>query len=167
MENQPETIGVYANDEIAVLRSGKAKKTDPPIPADLAPISGGKAPRRRFESVEKQISLDPIKFRYSTDTVAEAVEQAPEVSAEEPKDKPAKRNRNKGKTAKNDKPKQEEKAQPKQPKKEKPAPKEEPKKDASPKEEAPKEGAEQKKSGNHHHRRRYHHRKPKSGENKG
>ena len=167
MENQPETIGVYANDEIAVLRSGKAKKTDPPIPADLAPISGGKAPRRRFESVEKQISLDPIKFRYSTDTVAEAVEQAPEVSAEEPKDKPAKRNRNKGKTAKNDKPKQEEKTQPKQPKKEKPAPKEEPKKDASPKEETPKEGAEQKKSGNHHHRRRYHHRKPKNGENKG
>ena len=167
MENQPETIGVYANDEIAVLRSGKAKKTDPPIPADLAPISGGKGPRRRFESVEKQISLDPIKFRYSTDTVAEAVEQTPEAPAEDPKDKPAKRSRNKGKNGKNEKPKQEEKAPPKQPKKEKPAPKEEPKKDAAPKEEAPKEGAEQKKSGNYHHRRRYHHRKPKNGENKG
>ena len=164
MENQPETIGVYANDEIAVLRSGKAKKTDPPIPADLAPISGGKGPRRRFESVEKQISLDSIKFRYSTDTVAEAVEEIP---AEEPKDKPAKRPRNKGKNVKNEKPKQEEKAAPKQPKKEKPAPKEEPKKDVAPKEETPKDGAQLKKSGNHHYRRRYHHHKPKSGENKG
>ena len=40
MEDAPETISVFANADIAVLRSGKAKKNDPPIPADLAPISG-------------------------------------------------------------------------------------------------------------------------------
>ena len=40
MENSPETVGCYKNCDICVLRSGKAKKNDPPIPADLAPISG-------------------------------------------------------------------------------------------------------------------------------
>ena len=40
MEDSPETISVFPNTDIAVLRSGKAKKNDPPIPADLAPISG-------------------------------------------------------------------------------------------------------------------------------
>ena len=40
LEDQPETISTFANEDIAVLRSGKAKKNDPPIPADLAPISG-------------------------------------------------------------------------------------------------------------------------------
>ena len=37
-EDRPETVGVFANADIAVLRNGKAKKNDPPIPADLAPI---------------------------------------------------------------------------------------------------------------------------------
>ena len=47
MENQPEVINTFLNSEIAVLRSGKAKKNDPPIPADLAPISGsGKRARK-------------------------------------------------------------------------------------------------------------------------
>ena len=41
MEDSPETISVFSNEDIAVLRSGKAKKNDPPIPADWAPISGG------------------------------------------------------------------------------------------------------------------------------
>ena len=37
-----EDIRFYRNSEICVLRSGKGKKTDPPIPEDLAPISGRK-----------------------------------------------------------------------------------------------------------------------------
>ena len=36
MEAQPETVGVYRNDEIAVYRVGKAKKNDPPIPAEIS-----------------------------------------------------------------------------------------------------------------------------------
>lgn len=39
MEDQPETVGCFHNCDICVLRNGKAKKNDPPIPADLAPIS--------------------------------------------------------------------------------------------------------------------------------
>lgn len=84
MENQPETVGVYRSDEIAILRNGKAKKTDPPIPADLAPISGGKAPRRRFEKEQSFGGLEPIKFRYSTDTVADAVAPVAQENGEQP-----------------------------------------------------------------------------------
>ena len=82
MEEQPETVGTYANGDIAVLRSGKAKKNDPPIPADLAPISGNR--RRRREEPEPEsgrMFLDPIKFRYSTETVVEEPE-AEELSEE-------------------------------------------------------------------------------------
>ena len=39
MEESPETIGCYKNCDICVLRNGKARKNDPPIPKDLAPIS--------------------------------------------------------------------------------------------------------------------------------
>ena len=48
MEERPEEISVYANTDIAILRNGKAKKNDPPIPADLAPISGN-GKRQRTE----------------------------------------------------------------------------------------------------------------------
>ena len=93
MEEQPEVIGTYQNTEIAILRNGKAKKNDPPIPADLAPISGG-GHRRRFRQEpeeEKQVVLDSIKFRYSTETVAE--ETLPE-SAKEEKSQSSRRRRN-------------------------------------------------------------------------
>ena len=39
MEDSPETVGCYKNCDICVLRNGKARKNDPPIPKDLAPIS--------------------------------------------------------------------------------------------------------------------------------
>ena len=65
MEDAPETISVFPNADIAILRNGKAKKNDPPIPADLAPISGsGKRVRKPLE--EEKVLLDPIRFRYST-----------------------------------------------------------------------------------------------------
>ena len=93
MEDQPEVIGTYQNTDIAVLRNGKAKKNDPPIPADLAPISGN-GRRRRFQQEpeeEKQVVLDSIKFRYSTETVAE--ETTPEPAKEE-KSQSSRRRRN-------------------------------------------------------------------------
>ncbi len=76
MENEPEVTGVYKNDEIAILRSGKAKKTDAPIPQDLAPISGGKAPRRKFEREDAMIGLEAIKIRHSGVTIAEEQQHA-------------------------------------------------------------------------------------------
>ena len=82
MEDAPETITVFANADIAVLRSGKAKKNDPPIPADLAPISGaGKRVRKEKSEEEEKLLLEPIRFRYSTEQVVE--EQETQTEAEE------------------------------------------------------------------------------------
>ena len=81
-EERPESTGMFSNEEIAVLRNGKAKKTDPPIPADLAPISGA-GKRRKLDLADEPV-LDAIKFRYSTDTIAEEqTEVAAEPSAED------------------------------------------------------------------------------------
>ncbi len=144
MENEQETVGTYKNEDIAIYRSGKAKKADTPVPADWAPISGGKGPRRRFEKEEKLLGLDAIKFRYSTDTVADKVEQ-PAVTEEAPSRNKRRRNR----------PRPEQKQE---------APKQEPKKPQAPKAEQPpkQETSEQlpgEKKKNHH--RRYYHHKPK------
>ena len=151
MEENPETVMSFKNDEIAILRSGKAKKTDPPIPDDLAPISGNKKPRRRFESEEKFGGLDAIKFRYSEDTEAESVEKAvPEVSEEEKANRKPRKNNHK-KPVKNDQ--------------EKPQKTEKTKETEKPAEAAQPATEGQKKN---NHRRYYHHRpKNKSGENKG
>ena len=81
MEDAPETIAVFANADIAILRSGKAKKNDPPIPADLAPISGAGKRRRVEKKEEETLLLEPIRFRYSTEQV---VEEEPQEVAEKP-----------------------------------------------------------------------------------
>ncbi len=87
MEEEPENINVYPNAEICVLRNGKAKKNDPPIPADLAPISGnGKRPRPVVTEQEPSMQLDPIRFRYRPDDIVEE-EQQEEVQ-EAPKETP-------------------------------------------------------------------------------
>ena len=81
MENDPNTVSVFSNEDIAVLRSGKARKNDPPIPADLAPISGsGKRPAKPKE--EEAPILESIRFRYSTETIAD--EAVPTASAPQP-----------------------------------------------------------------------------------
>ena len=84
MENNPETVNTFPNEEIAVLRSGKAKKNDPPIPADLAPISGG-GKRPAKPKAEDAPVLDAIRFRYSTESIAEeqTAEQQPEIEKAE------------------------------------------------------------------------------------
>ena len=82
MEDSPETISVFPNADIAVLRNGKAKKNDPPIPADLAPISGSGKRVRKVEEEEKPF-LDPIKFRYSTEKIVDDPVQTPAQPAEE------------------------------------------------------------------------------------
>ena len=96
MEDAPETISVFPNADIAVLRSGKAKKNDPPIPADLAPISGS-GKRIRREQPEEKGFLEPIKFRYSTEQVVdepEVQEQSVEETAAESAEGKSSRSRN-------------------------------------------------------------------------
>ena len=131
MEDAPETISVFANTDIAVLRSGKAKKNDPPIPADLAPISGsGKRVRREIS--EDKGFLEPIRFRYSTEKIVEepAEEEPEELTEEAGENKPARsRRRRKPQTPASKEPAPKEAPAPKQEK-----PKKEPKEQKEPKE---------------------------------
>jgi len=141
MEDAPETISVFANADIAILRSGKAKKNDPPIPADLAPISGaGKKVRKAKLEDEETLLLEPIRFRYSTENVVEAQETPAETAeaveaAEEQKEGKSSRSRRRRKN-KGDAPKAEQTELKAETKKE-PAKKEQPKKEQPPKEAAP------------------------------
>ena len=95
MEKDPDTVNTYENEDVAVLRSGKAKKNDAPIPADLAPISGS-GPRKKKEAPQEDaMVLEPIRFRYSTESVVDEAPKAAEAlqageqkageKAEEPK----------------------------------------------------------------------------------
>ncbi len=162
MEDSPETVSVFANADIAVLRNGKAKKNDPPIPADLAPISGNgkRAPRKE---AEQPMLLEPIRFRYSTESV---VEEAPAQGAqqESAEQKPAgnRRRRNRqndaGKEPKPEQPAKQEKPQEKR--QDKPQKQEKPVKKAAPEGETPDSG-EKKPSGNRR-RSNYRRRRPKT-----
>ena len=147
-----ESTGVYRNEDIAVLRSGKAKKNDPPIPDDLAPISGAGRRQKKEEVEDSPILLESIRMRYSEETIAE--EHVVEEKEEQETKEPAARNRNRRRRGKG-KPQGEGNAEPKeaapQPKKEKPAPKEQ---DAPQEQAAPAE-----KSGNANKRRRPHYRR--------
>jgi cell fate regulator YaaT (PSP1 superfamily) len=147
MEDEPDTVRVFSNEDIAILRNGKAKKNDPPIPEDLAPISGGGKRFRREKKEENSAFLDPIKFRYSQEAVVEEPVETEFVAEEQGENRKNRRNRNRNK------PKAERNME------ETPAPASAP---AEP-QDTPEENAEKPK--NNHRRRYYHHRrKPKSGE---
>ena len=92
MEDNPETCNCYSNCDVCVLRSGKAKKNDPPIPADLAPISGS-GKRSPKPQQEERSFLEPVRFRYRTDSV---VDEQPENAKAEPEqqiEQPSEKNR--------------------------------------------------------------------------
>ena len=170
MEDEPETIGTFANVDIAILRSGKAKKNDPPIPDDLAPISGaGKRMKKKVEEESEKPFLDPIRFRYSEETVVEEPALTEEEAAAEPKEN-KRRRRNKSKAQnqpeQSETPKAEKKAeQPKvekkqeQPKPEKKKEKKQP--EASKEQTESVSGEDAAKKPRRRHHRRYH--KPKQG----
>ena len=176
MEDSPETISVFSNSDIAVLRSGKAKKTDPPIPVDLAPISGNGKRVRKTEEEEKML-LEPIRFRYSTEQI---VEDREETSAEElpaesgeaqaPKSPRPRRRRNRGDQNKGEQPKSESPAKPQeeQPQREKKEPRpprvpREPKEPREPRDipAEGKDGAEDQAKKPHRRPNHRRHRKPK------
>ena len=138
LEDRPEVLVSFKNEEIAVLRNGKAKKNDPPIPADLAPISGSGRRKKQEEPESGRLFLDSIKLRYSTETIAE--EQVVESQQEESVKPSKNRNRRKPKKQEQEKPAEKPKEQKAE---EKPA-------------------GEQPKKHRPNHRRRYHHNKPKA-----
>ena len=164
MEDSPETISLFSNEEIAVFRNGKARKSDPPIPEDWAPISGSGKRVRREKFEDEPVRLDPIKFRYSTETVVDEpeTEAVTEMGEDGREDKPN-RQRNRRRKPKFDGPKADTAPRADAPKKEQPK-KEQPKKE--PRKEQPKESAEggedsAKKPHRRNNHRRY--RKPKTG----
>jgi len=127
MEDAPETISIFANTDIAILRNGKAKKNDPPIPADLAPISGSGKRQRRREVEEEKPLLEPIRFRYSTEKVVEEQEEKEMPVAEETEQKPSRsRRRRKGNSEQPREIKEEQPPKQEKPKKEPKEPKKEP-----------------------------------------
>ena len=141
LEKEPDTIVTHSNADMAVLRSGKAKKNDPPIPEDLAPISGA-GKRIAREEPEKRAFLDPIKFFEEQEEVSvpEATEEP--VQGEE-KHKRSRRNRHRNKHRGENK---ENAPQPDAPK-------------AEEAKAEPVQGGQQKK--NHHRRYRHRYHKPK------
>ena len=144
LEKEPDTILTYPNAEIAVLRSGKAKKNDPPIPEDLAPISGA-GKRIRREETQKRAFLDPIMYFEEKKEVAEPVQEAEVVEAET-EDKPKRNRRNRHRNKNRGEHKES-------------APQAESPKSEAPKAEVPQGDGQQKK--NHHRRNRHRHHKPK------
>ncbi len=150
MEDSPETFQVFSNEDIAILRNGKAKKNDPPIPADLAPISGSGKRRRKIEPEVEEGALDPIKFRYREESVVDEPAPEPEAPATpappvEAGSKSSRRRRrhNKAEVRKE-------------------APAAHPQPEEIPEPIQPEPAAEKpKQAKNNHHRRRYRHHKPK------
>ena len=93
MESSPDTVSTFANEEVAVLRSGRAKKNDPPIPADLAPISGNGIRPKAAAKQEDDMVLEPIRFRYSTESLVEETPAEPEQETAERPPKPRRNDR--------------------------------------------------------------------------
>ena len=148
MEDSPETVSVFANADIAVLRSGKARKNDPPIPADLAPISGSGKRVRRQEPEQDDMVLEPIRFRYSTESVVTEEETPPPQEQPEQRSAPSRRRRRPQNEA------------PKEPKPEQPPRQDKPKQKSAPAQEA--EGQEQTETKPPRRRPNYRRRKPKN-----
>ncbi len=146
LETQTETAVWHKNEDIAVLRSGKAKKNDPPIPEDLAPISGGGKGKKAVREEENTRYLDSIRIRYSEETIADETSSVngARQDTEKAKAHHSRRPRRGNKGAKEGAP-----AEPKKPQGGEAA--------AAPGK-APEGNGEKPK--NHHHRRYRHHKKP-------
>ena len=156
MEESPETISIFRNTDIMVLRSGKAKKNDPPIPADLAPISGGGKRVRKPVEEEEKLLLEPIRFRYSTEKIVEEpAEEIEETAAEEEFEEAKPSRSRRRRKPHNDQPRE---AKPEQPKQEKPQ--KEPR-EKTPKEPKPEAVGEAEQPQKQHSRRRPSHRRRK------
>ena len=90
MEKDEDEIRSYRNCDICVLRSGKAKKSDPPIPEDLAPISGRRDSellRERRPYLDHRLTVEPEELAEQSE------EQAEPAQEQEAETRPNRRNR--------------------------------------------------------------------------
>ncbi len=60
MEDAPDQVNCYKNCDICVLRNGKAKKNEPPIPKDVAPISSKPRPSKKFVELQEDEPLPEV-----------------------------------------------------------------------------------------------------------
>jgi len=124
MEDEPDTVNTYKNCDICVLRSGKAKKNDPPIPKDVAPISSKPRPTKRLMELPDE-PLPAVIITGEMPAVKEAAAAQPEEAVKEPKTEGKSRRRRRRKPAG-----QQQEAAPKaEVREEKPARQEKPKQD--------------------------------------
>ena len=87
LDKDPDELRSFRNDEIAIFRNGKPKKTDEPIPDDWAPISGGRpkpAPAEEFPRFER-----PAKAASPAPQLIDTTPTAEPVAATEDAEKPA------------------------------------------------------------------------------
>ena len=94
MEKSPDTFVTCKIDEIAVLRNGKARKGDEPIPESVAPISG--APRRTAEKSEELYAEPKFRSRRTAEQPPAAREQSKPTPNEEPSVENGNRRRHRG-----------------------------------------------------------------------
>lgn len=71
LEKQPDTVVCQKNCDICVLRNGKARKNDEPIPEDFAPISGNR-PQKVQAEPHFSTYLEPVVLRRDASTIAPA-----------------------------------------------------------------------------------------------
>ncbi len=114
MEDEPDTINTYKNCDICVLRSGKGKKTDPPIPKDVAPISSKPRPAKKLVELPDEPMPDVI---LNGETLPAA---KPEAVSEEKTGRRRRKKKPAGQSGENQAPKQEQPKQPKPEQKQKP-----------------------------------------------
>ena len=65
LERDPSTVKTYQNCDICVLRNGKGKKNDPPIPTDLPPLP--KPEKKQPEQDEITMFDESALFGFSSD----------------------------------------------------------------------------------------------------
>ena len=96
LEQQPDTIVCHHNCDICVLRNGKARKTDPPIPDDLAPISGNPQKCRKKEAPELKTYLEPVVMRQNAAVLEEARTNEADIQNEQQRGKRRRRHEGEG-----------------------------------------------------------------------
>jgi cell fate regulator YaaT (PSP1 superfamily) len=88
LESDPTSIKCYNNCDICVLRNGKARKNDPPIPQDLPPL-----PKPQEQKPEQEIAMFD-ESTLSNYTAEDAQEARPQRRNNRPKsDRPKSQNR--------------------------------------------------------------------------
>ena len=164
LEKQPDTVVCHKNCDICVLRNGKAKKSDEPIPDDLAPISGRK-PQKKQESPTFSTYLEPVVLKKSAQAVEEGVYAQESASEEAVRDPHRRRRGGKNHKPKTDAPKESPVREPeaktsKPARKQNPPKAQAPAKAESPKADTVKESEGSAKPKNNRHHRYYRRKKP-------